>query len=83
MTTSKLNPNRLKKQHSKGNERRSSRIRYPIQRLTYDSFITKHFAYLMQVIKDNELEMYEEACRQTKWRQDMKEEIKEVGTIST
>ena len=83
MTISKLNPNRLKKQHSKGNERISSRIRYPIQRLTYDTFMAKHFAYLMHVIKDKELETYEEACIQTKWRQDMKEEIKEVAIIST
>ena len=75
-TTSKLNPNSLKKQHSKGDERRSSRIRYPIQRLTYDSFMAKHFAYMMQVVKDKEPETYEEACTQTEWKQAMKEEIK-------
>ena len=83
MTTSKLNPNSLKKQHSKGNERISSRIRHPIQRLTYDSFMAKHFAYMMQVVKDKEPKTYEEACTQTEWKQAMKEEIKALNDNHT
>ena len=83
MTTSKLNPNRLKKQHSKGSERMSSRIRYPIQRLTYDIYMAKYFAYMMQVVKKKELETYEESCTQMEWRQAMKEEIKALSDNHT
>jgi hypothetical protein len=30
--------------------RRSTRIKYPVQRLTYDGFVAHHYAYMVKVI---------------------------------
>ena len=43
--------NEDEEQHNQSKLRRSSRVSYPVQKLTYDSFIVNHFAYMSQVIK--------------------------------
>ncbi len=30
--------------------RRSTRVKYPVQRLTYDGFVAHHYAYMVKVI---------------------------------
>jgi len=30
--------------------RKSTRVKYPIQRLTYDGFVAHHYAYMVRVI---------------------------------
>ena len=43
--------NEDEEQHNQSMLRRSSRVSYPVQRFTYDSFIINHYAYISQVIK--------------------------------
>ena len=38
-----------------------SRVKYPIERLTYDSFVAKHYAYMTKIRKDKEPLSFEEA----------------------
>ena len=48
--------------------RRSTRVRHPIQRLTYDSFMINHFAYISQVVKMKEQITFDEAKKDDKRR---------------
>ena len=55
--------------------RRSTRVRHPIQRLTYDSFMINHFAYMSQVVKIKEPSTFDEAIKDDKWRLAMDDEM--------
>ncbi len=41
--------------------RRSTRVKYPIQRLTYDVFVVHHYAYMVRVIQEVEPTCFEQA----------------------
>ena len=51
----------------KGEERRSSRVKYPISRLNYDNFMGRHYAYMSNVIKDKEPSKFKEAKVSKEW----------------
>jgi hypothetical protein len=42
----------LKTPDNNSGVRRSTRIKYPIQRLTYDGFVAHHYAYMVKVIQE-------------------------------
>ena len=55
--------------------RRSTRVKYPVQKLTYDSFMVNHYAYISQVIKCEEPSRFEDAMENESWRRAMDEEM--------
>ncbi len=40
----------LKTPNNNNGIRRSTRVKYPVQRLTYDGFVAHHYAYMVKVI---------------------------------
>jgi hypothetical protein len=54
---------------------RSTRIKYLIQRLTYDGFIAHHYAYIVKVIQEVEPTCFEQAIGNPKWDNAMDEEM--------
>ncbi len=40
----------LKTPDNNNGARRSTRVKYPVQRLTYDGFVVHHYAYMVRVI---------------------------------
>ena len=67
--------NEDEEQHNQSRLRRSSRVSYPVQKLTYDSFMANHYAYMSQVIKVEEPSCFEEASKSEKWKDAMDEEM--------
>ena len=55
--------------------RQSSRVKYPVERLTYDSFVAKHYAYMTEIIKDKEPLGFEKENLDEKWQSAMDEEM--------
>ena len=55
--------------------RRSTRVMYPVKRLTYHSFMTKYFAYISEVIQEEESSSFEDAVKHDKWKNAMKDEL--------
>ena len=55
--------------------RQSHRVKYPIERLTYDSFVAKYYAYMTDTTKDKEPLSFEEANVDEKWLSAMNEEM--------
>ncbi|MCO5611387.1 hypothetical protein L7F22_065640 [Adiantum nelumboides] len=54
---------------------RSGRNRYPIERLTYDGYVAKHFAFMAKVAQVVEPTCFEEAAENDKWQEAMNEEM--------
>ena len=55
--------------------RQSNRVKYHVERLTYDSFVAKHYAYMTEIIKDKEPLSFEEGNLDEKWQSAMDEEM--------
>ena len=55
--------------------RRSTRIRKPTERLTYESFIAQHYLFMAKVNEYTEPTDFEDASQKPKWKNAMKEEI--------
>jgi hypothetical protein len=55
--------------------RRSTRVKYPVQRLTYDGFVAHHYAYMVRIIQEVELACFEQAVGNPKWDNAMDEEM--------
>jgi hypothetical protein len=55
--------------------RRSTRVKYPVQRLTYDGFVAHHYAYMVRVIQEVEPTCFEQAVGNSKWDNAMDEEM--------
>jgi hypothetical protein len=49
----------LKTPHNNSGVRRSTRVKYPVQRLTYDGFVAHHYAYMVRVIREVEPTCFE------------------------
>ena len=58
-----------------GGPRRSERVKYPVQRLTYDGLMAVHHAYMVKVLQEKEPESIEEAFEDPKWVDAMDDEI--------
>ncbi len=49
----------LKTPNNNNGVQRSTRVKYPIQRLTYDGFVAHHYAYMVRVIQEVEPTCFE------------------------
>jgi hypothetical protein len=49
----------LKTPENNSGVRRSTRIKYPVQRFTYDGFVVHHYAYMVRVIQEVEPTCFE------------------------
>ena len=55
--------------------RRSTRIKNTVQRLSYDSYLAHHYAYMANVVQVIEPTCFEEAIGNEKWKQAMDKEM--------
>jgi len=55
--------------------RRSTRIKYPIQILTFDGFVAHHYAYMVKIIHEVEPTCFKQAVGNPKWDNAMDEEM--------
>jgi hypothetical protein len=65
----------LKTPDNNNGVRRSTRVKYPVQRLTYDGFVAHHYAYMVRVIQEVEPTCFEQAIGNPKWENAMDEEM--------
>jgi len=62
---------------------RSTWIKYPVQRLTYDGFVAHHYAYMVKVIQEVEPTCFEQAIRNPKWDNAMDDEMVALDVNAT
>ncbi|MCO5567348.1 hypothetical protein L7F22_021038 [Adiantum nelumboides] len=60
---------------SNAKPRRSRRNRYQVDRLTYDGYVAKHFAFMAKVAQEVEPTCFEEAAENDKWQEAMNEKM--------
>jgi len=63
--------------------RRSTRVKYLIQKLTYDGFVAHHYAYMEKVIQEVEPTCFEQAVKNPKWDNVMDEEMATLDVNAT
>jgi len=63
--------------------RRSTRVKYHVQRLTYDDFVAHHYAYMVKVIQEVEPTCFEHAIKNPKWDNAMDEEMVALDANAT
>jgi hypothetical protein len=51
----------LKTPNNNNGVRRSTQVKYPVQILTYDGFVTHHYTYMVKVIQEVEPTCFEQA----------------------
>jgi hypothetical protein len=73
----------LKTPDNNNGVRRSTRIKYHVQRLTYDGFVTHHYAYMVRVIQEVEHTCFEQAVGNPKWDNAMDEEMAALDANTT
>ncbi len=73
----------LKTPDNNNGVRRSTRIKYPVQRLTYDGFVAHHYAYMAKVIQEVEPTCFEQAAGNPKWDNAMDEEMATLDANAT
>jgi len=62
---------------------RSTQVKYPVQRLTYDGFVAHHYAYMVKVIQEVEPICFEQAIGNPKWDNAMDKEMVALDVNST
>jgi len=62
---------------------RSTQVKYPVQRLTYDGFVAHHYAYMVKVIQEVEPICFEQAIGNPKWDNAMDKEMAALDVNST
>ncbi len=65
----------LKTPNNNNGVQRSTQVKYPIQRLTYDGFVIHHYAYMVKVIQEVEPTCFEQTIGNPKWDNAMDEEM--------
>jgi hypothetical protein len=73
----------LKTPDNNSGMRRSTRVKYPVQRLTYDGFVAHHYAYMVRVIQEVEPTCFEQAVGNPKWGNAMDEEMAMLDANAT
>ncbi|MCO5597772.1 hypothetical protein L7F22_051854 [Adiantum nelumboides] len=63
--------------------RRSGRHKNPIDRLTNDSYVAHHCAYMAKIVQDKEPTCFDEAIGNMKWEQAMDEEMAALDVNET
>jgi len=62
---------------------RSTRIKYLVQRLTYDGFVAHHYAYMVRVIQEVEPTCFKQVVGNPKWDNAMDEEMVALDVNAT
>ena len=62
---------------------RSTHVKYPMQRLNYESFATHHYAYMVKVVQVQESTCFEEAVGMLEWDKAMDEEMAALDVNNT
>ncbi len=57
----------LKTHDNNNGVRRPTRIKYPVQKLTYDGFVVHHYTYMVRVIQEVKPTCFEKAIGNPKW----------------
>jgi len=57
----------LKTPNNNNGIRRSTQVKYLVQRVTYDGFVVHHYAYMVKVIREVEPTCFEQAVGNPKW----------------
>jgi hypothetical protein len=73
----------LKTPDNNNGVRKSTRVKYPVQRLTYDGFVAHHYAYMVKVIQEVEPTCFEHAVGNPKWDNAMDEEMVTLDANAT
>jgi hypothetical protein len=73
----------LKTPNNNNGVQRSTRVKYLIQRLTYDGYVAHHYAYMVKVIQEVEPTCFEQAVGNPKWDNAMDEEMTALDTNVT
>ncbi len=73
----------LKTSDNNSGMRRSTQIKYHVQRLTYDGFVAHHYAYMVRVIHEVEPTCFEQAVGNPKWDNAMDEEMATLDANAT
>jgi hypothetical protein len=63
--------------------RRSTRVKYPVQKLTYDDFAVHHYTYMVRIIHEVEPTCFEQAVGNPKWDNTMDEEMAALDANAT
>ncbi|MCO5596996.1 hypothetical protein L7F22_051068 [Adiantum nelumboides] len=63
--------------------RRSGRHKVPVDRLTYDSYVARHCAYMAKIVHNKEPTSFDEAIGNVKWEQAMDEEMAALDVNET
>ncbi len=62
---------------------KSTRIKYLVQRLTYDGFVADHYAYMVRVIQEVEPTCFEQVVGNPKWDNAMDEKMAALDANAT
>ncbi len=73
----------LKTPNNNNGVRRCTRVKYPIQRLTYDGFVAHHYAYMVRVVQEVEPICFEQGAGNPKWDNAMDEEMVTLDVNAT
>jgi len=73
----------LKTPNNNSGVQRSTRVKYPTQRLTYDGFVAHHYAYMVRVIQEVKPTCFEQAVGNPKWDNAMDEEMAALDANAT
>jgi hypothetical protein len=65
----------LKTHYNNSGVRRSTRVKYPVQILTYDGFVAHHYAYTVGIIQEVEPTCFEQTVGNLKWDNAMDEKM--------
>ena len=63
--------------------RRSQRMRNPVERLTYESYVACHCAYMAKIVLDVEPTCFDDAVGDAKWEKAMDEEMAALDANET
>ncbi len=73
----------LKTPDNNNGVQKSTQVKYPVQRLTYDGFVAHHYAYMVKVIQEVERTYFEQAVGNPKWDNAMDEEMAALDANAT
>ncbi len=73
----------LKTHDNNNGVRRSTRVKYPVQKLPYDGFVAHRYTYMVKVIQEVEPTYLEEVIRNPKWDNAMDEDMAALDVNAT
>jgi hypothetical protein len=73
----------LKTLNNNNGVRRSIKVKYFVQKLTYDGFVAHHYAYMVKVIQEVEPTCFEQVIRNPKWDNAMDEKMAVLDANAT